>query len=78
MELDVERERIHKAITSLQKSVGARPLGWYCRYGPSLNTRRLLVEEGSFLWTFPTATMTSSIILGEGQRPLHILWCPTR
>lgn len=23
--------------------------GWYCRYGPSVNTRRLVVEEGSFL-----------------------------
>jgi peptidoglycan/xylan/chitin deacetylase (PgdA/CDA1 family) len=50
MEVNVERERIHKAITSLQKSLGARPLGWYCRYGPSLNTRRLLVEEGGFLY----------------------------
>src|SRR5262249_362895 len=43
-------ERIRKAIASLEKSVGARPLGWYCRYGPSLNTRQLLVEEGGFLY----------------------------
>jgi allantoinase len=50
MEIDVERERIRMAIASLQKSVGSRPLGWYCRYGPSLNTRRLLVEEGGFLY----------------------------
>ncbi len=28
----------------------ARPLGWYCRYGPSERTRRLLVEEGGFLY----------------------------
>ena len=28
-----EREHIHKAIASLQQSMGARPLGWYCRYG---------------------------------------------
>ena len=27
-----------------------RPLGWYCRYGPSVNTRELLVEEGGFLY----------------------------
>src|SRR5712691_4276798 len=45
-----EREHIHKAIASLQQSVGARPLGWYCRYGPSVNTRRLIVEEGGFLY----------------------------
>ena len=51
-ELDAaeEREHIRKAIASLQHSVGARPLGWYCRYGPSVNTRRLLVEEGGFLY----------------------------
>ena len=27
-------------------ATGERPLGWYCRYGPSVNTRRLLVEGG--------------------------------
>src|SRR6266705_5393554 len=45
-----EREHIHTAIASLQQTVRARPLGWYCRYGPSVNTRRLLVEEGGFLY----------------------------
>jgi allantoinase len=45
-----EREHIRKAIASLQSSVGSRPLGWYCRYGPSVNTRRLVVEEGGFLY----------------------------
>lgn len=47
---DDEREHIRRAIASLQRSTGSRPLGWYCRYGPSLNTRRLLVEEGGFLY----------------------------
>jgi allantoinase len=50
MEIGAERERIHKAISSLQQSVGSRPLGWYCRYGPSLNTRNLIAEEGGFLY----------------------------
>jgi allantoinase len=45
-----ERAQIRRAVASLQKTVGERPLGWYCRYGPSLNTRRLLVEEGGFLY----------------------------
>ncbi len=45
-----EREQIRKAVRSLEASVGERPLGWYCRYGPSINTRRLLVEEGGFLY----------------------------
>ncbi len=45
-----EREHIRKAVASLEASVGERPLGWYCRYGPGTNTRRLLVEEGGFLY----------------------------
>lgn len=45
-----ERVRIRKAVASLKQTIGSRPLGWYCRYGPSVNTRRLLVEEGGFLY----------------------------
>jgi putative urate catabolism protein len=45
-----EREHIRKAIASLRQSIGTRPIGWYCRYGPSVNTRRLLVEEGGFVY----------------------------
>jgi allantoinase len=45
-----EREHIRMAVASLKASVGERPLGWYCRYGPGINTRRLLVEEGGFLY----------------------------
>ncbi len=45
-----EREHIRRAVESLTASTGQRPLGWYCRYGPSLNTRRLLAEEGGFLY----------------------------
>jgi allantoinase len=47
---DVEREHIRRAIASLTKTMGQRPLGWYCRFSPSVNTRRLLVEEGGFLY----------------------------
>jgi len=47
---DEERRHIHLAVTSLTKTIGERPLGWYCRSAPSVNTRRLLVEEGGFLY----------------------------
>ncbi|SEM19799.1 allantoinase PuuE [Halomonas daqiaonensis] len=47
---DEEREHIRLAIKSITKSTGKRPVGWYCRYGPSVHTRRLLVEEGGFLY----------------------------
>ncbi|MCR0982601.1 allantoinase PuuE [Roseomonas populi] len=45
-----EREHVRRAVASLERTVGHRPDGWYCRYGPGVNTRRLLVEEGGFLY----------------------------
>ena len=50
LSLDEEREHIRLAIQSIQRTTGQRPLGWYCRYGPSVNTRRLLIESGGFLY----------------------------
>ncbi|WP_315838240.1 allantoinase PuuE [Bradyrhizobium prioriisuperbiae] len=47
---DEERERIRKTVASLARTTGERPLGWYCRYGAGINTRRLVVEEGGFLY----------------------------
>ena len=47
---DVERAEIARATATLARLFGEAPVGWYCRYGPSLNTRRLLVEHGGFLY----------------------------
>lgn len=44
-----EREHLHKAIAIHTRVTGSRPLGWYTgRNSP--NTRRLVVEEGGFLY----------------------------
>jgi allantoinase len=48
--MEEEREHILRGIASIAKLTGERPLGWYCRYAPSENTRRLVVEEGGFLY----------------------------
>ncbi|WP_417816124.1 allantoinase PuuE [Thalassospira alkalitolerans] len=46
---DLEREHLHKAIDIIKGVTGERPLGWYTgRTGP--NTRRLVAEEGGFLY----------------------------
>lgn len=45
-----EREQIARAVASLTHTLGKPPEGWYCRYGPSENTRRLVVEHGGFLY----------------------------
>ena len=50
MDRDTEREAIRNAVASMTRTTGQRPLGWYCRYGPSLNTRELVVEEGGFVY----------------------------
>ena len=45
----VEREHLRLAVESLTRVTGQRPLGWYTgRLSPS--TRRLVVEEGGFLY----------------------------
>jgi len=49
--LDIERERadLHRAIEVHTRITGSRPLGWYLgRCSP--NTRRLVAEEGGFLY----------------------------
>jgi putative urate catabolism protein len=45
-----EREQMRRSVESLTRTIGVRPYGWYCRYAPSVNTRRLVVEEGGFLY----------------------------
>ena len=50
MDREMERSAISRAVESITRTTGQRPLGWYCRYGPSVNTRELVVEEGGFLY----------------------------
>ncbi|MGI9614406.1 MAG: polysaccharide deacetylase family protein [Acidimicrobiales bacterium] len=45
-----EREQIRLAVASFRRTLGHQPPGWYCRYGPSINTRRLLVDHGGFAY----------------------------
>lgn len=45
-----EREHIRLAIESFERTCGKRPVGWYCRYGASIHTRRLVAQEGGFLY----------------------------
>jgi allantoinase len=41
-----ERDFIRKAVRSIERMTGSRPLGWLSRYLHTAHTRRLLVEEG--------------------------------
>jgi len=46
---EVEREHVHRAVEAIKAATGERPHGWYTgRTSP--NTRRLVVEEGGFIY----------------------------
>jgi peptidoglycan/xylan/chitin deacetylase (PgdA/CDA1 family) len=46
---DEEREHIRLAVRGIEELTGAPPLGWFSGR-PSVNTRRLIVEHGGFLY----------------------------
>jgi len=66
---DEERRHIQLAVASLAKTTGERPLGWYCRSTPSVNTRRLLVEEGGFLYDSDAYNDELPYWVRVGERP---------
>lgn len=45
-----EKAIIARCIDEIRQAAGVRPIGWHTRSAPSSNTRRLLVEEGGFLY----------------------------
>ena len=47
--VEVERRHLQKSIDIIKRLTGERPLGWYTGR-TSVNTRRLVVEEGGFLY----------------------------
>ena len=44
-----EREHIRRCAESIERLTGERPVGWYTGR-PSINTRRLVVEHGGFIY----------------------------
>ena len=47
---DTERAVIAAAVAAIRDAAGERPVGWHTRSASSVNTRRLLLEEGGFLY----------------------------
>jgi peptidoglycan/xylan/chitin deacetylase (PgdA/CDA1 family) len=45
-----ERAVIAAAVRTIAQAAGERPVGWHTRSAASINTRRLLMEEGGFLY----------------------------
>ncbi len=47
---DAERDSIARTVESLERTTGQRTVGWFTRYGPSVNTRQLVAEHGGFIY----------------------------
>ena len=45
-----ERDWIHRAVKTIADACGVRPVGWHTRCPHTPNTRRLLIEEGGFVY----------------------------
>ncbi len=64
----VEREHIRRTVAAIAEATGSRPAGWYTgRVSP--NTRRLLVEEGGFLYDSDAYSDDLPFWVRVGERP---------
>jgi len=70
---DEERRHIARAFDSLKQTVGRPPEGWYCRYGPSENTRRLVVEHGGYLYDSDSYADELPFYVTQGGKPWLVL-----
>jgi peptidoglycan/xylan/chitin deacetylase (PgdA/CDA1 family) len=50
MDEERERETIARCVASIARLHGRPPVGWHTKSSASVNTRRLLVEHGGFLY----------------------------
>ena len=50
MTIEEERASIIRAVETIESVCGQRPVGWHTRCPHTENTRKLLIEEGGFLY----------------------------
>jgi peptidoglycan/xylan/chitin deacetylase (PgdA/CDA1 family) len=70
---DEEREHINAAVSTCERVLGSRPLGWNCRGWPSENTRELLVQEGGFLYDSDGSADDVPYYEWRGDRPFLVV-----
>lgn len=70
---DEERADIERAVASLKETTGERPRGWYSRYSPSERTRRLLMEEGGFVYDSDSYADDLPYYVREQGQPFLVL-----
>ena len=68
----VERAVIARAVETITRVAGVRPVGWHTRSASSVNTRRLLVEEGGFRYDSDAYDDDLPYLVQVGGRP-HVV-----
>jgi len=68
-----ERVLISRCVAEIEAACGIRPVGWHVRSYPSVNTRRLLRQEGGFLYDSNAYNDDLPVTLRDGDRPHVIL-----
>src|SRR5262249_55997044 len=67
-----ERALIARCVASIKATAGVRPVGWHTRSAASVNTRRLLVEEGGFLYDSDAYNDDLPYLVEVGGKP-HVV-----
>ncbi len=70
---DYERDSIRKTVQSLERTTGVCPTGWFTRYGPSVNTRRLVAEEGGFVYDSMALNDDLPYYVAVNERPWLVI-----
>lgn len=65
---DEERDWISASVESIRRVAGTRPVGWHCRSPHTVNTRRLLIEEGGFIYDSDAYDDDLPYIIEHGDR----------
>jgi len=63
-----ERRAIAATVAAIERATGSRPVGWHTRSASSPNTRRLLFEEGGFLYDSDYYGDDLPVTLAFGER----------
>jgi allantoinase len=68
-----ERQVIARTVETIAAAAGTPPVGWHTRSATSVNTRRLLVEHGGFLYDSNAYNDDLPFMHREGDRDLVVL-----
>ena len=70
---EFERKRIADAVETIRRVCGVRPIGWHTRSPNSVNTRRLVIEEGGFMYDSDTTEDDLPFLIDLGTREHVVL-----